>query len=171
MNNFRKYQNCCATINRLLKRTKKEAWQKFCSNYYSSTSVHVLWSIAKRLKKNVFLQLVGLSMMIGYTSSALKLLHIMSHFLWSLPLLLSTIVVSSRSYKLLFNDNMSFIAIHLFGLDYKCLIYADDIVVYFFKSLDTAIASIYLVLNKLKKMFNDLSFSVAYDKCKVYNFY
>lgn len=68
---------------------------------------------------------------------------------------------------ILFNIYMSTIANHLSSLGYKCLIYADDIVVFSSnKFLDIAIESLNLALNELNKIFKDLFFSVAYDKCK-----
>ena len=68
---------------------------------------------------------------------------------------------------ILFNIYMSFIANHLSNLGYKCLIYADDIVVFSSnKYLDLAIASLNRALIELNNMFVELSFSVAYDKCK-----
>ncbi|KAL4154298.1 hypothetical protein QTP88_002120 [Uroleucon formosanum] len=62
---------------------------------------------------------------------------------------------------------MSFIANHLSSLGQKCLIYADDIVVFSSnKVLDLAIESLNLTLTELKYIFDDIFFSVAYEKCK-----
>ncbi|KAL4119211.1 hypothetical protein QTP88_012055 [Uroleucon formosanum] len=68
---------------------------------------------------------------------------------------------------ILFNIYMSFIANHLSSLGHKCLIYANDIVVFSSnKVLDLAIESLNLTLTELKYIFDDLFFSVAYEKCK-----
>ncbi|KAL4154600.1 hypothetical protein QTP88_000457 [Uroleucon formosanum] len=68
---------------------------------------------------------------------------------------------------ILFNIYMSFIANHLSSLGQKCLIYADDIVVFSSnKVLDLAIESLNLTLTELKYIFDDIFFSVAYEKCK-----
>ncbi|KAL4112254.1 hypothetical protein QTP88_016075 [Uroleucon formosanum] len=68
---------------------------------------------------------------------------------------------------ILFNIYMSFIANHLSSLGHKCLINADDIVVFSSnKVLDLAIESLNLTLTELKYIFDDLFFSVAYEKCK-----
>ncbi|KAL4150005.1 hypothetical protein QTP88_003854 [Uroleucon formosanum] len=68
---------------------------------------------------------------------------------------------------ILFNIYMSFIANHLSSLGHKCLIYADDIVVFSSnKVLDLAIESLNLTLTELKYIFDDLFFSVAYEKYK-----
>ncbi|KAL4153575.1 hypothetical protein QTP88_001408 [Uroleucon formosanum] len=68
---------------------------------------------------------------------------------------------------ILFNIYMSFIVNHLSSLGHKCLIYADDIVVFSSnKVLDLAIESLNLTLTELKYIFDDIFFSVAYEKCK-----
>ncbi|KAL4082178.1 hypothetical protein QTP88_030209, partial [Uroleucon formosanum] len=55
----------------------------------------------------------------------------------------------------------------LSSLGQKCLIYADDIVVFSSnKVLDLAIESLNLTLTELKYIFDDIFFSVAYEKCK-----
>jgi hypothetical protein len=79
----------------------------------------------------------------------------------------SSLPQGSYLSPILFNIYISFVANHLSVLGYKCLIYADDIVVFSFnKFLDLAIVSLNQVLLELNNIFNELSFSVAYDKCK-----
>jgi hypothetical protein len=62
---------------------------------------------------------------------------------------------------------MSTIPNHLSSLGYNCLIYADDIVVFFSnKVLEFAIESLNLALIELNDILTDLLFSVAYEKYK-----
>lgn len=68
---------------------------------------------------------------------------------------------------------MSSIANHLSSLGYKCLIYADDILIVVFSSnkfLNLAIESLNLALKEPYNILNDLCFSVAFSKYK-YNLY
>lgn len=68
---------------------------------------------------------------------------------------------------ILYNVYMNFTVNHLSSLGYKCLISADDIVVISLnKLLDLVIASLNQTLIEFHNIFNDLSFSVSYDKCK-----
>jgi ribonuclease HI len=68
---------------------------------------------------------------------------------------------------ILFNIYMSAIANHLSKNGHKCLIYADDIVVFSSnKFLSNAIESLNLALSDLNFILNSLSFLVAYEKCK-----
>jgi hypothetical protein len=57
---------------------------------------------------------------------------------------------------------MSFIANHLLSLGYKCLIYADDTVVFSSdKFLDAAISALNQDFNELNIKLNELHFSAA----------